>query len=265
MSSVDAGDRALWVWDTPDPERLIEFATAGGIGRLFVAVPERLGASPDLERLRRVAALAADAGITVDALGGGWEWIDRPGSIVDEWLTPVMGSGLFHGVHADVEPHAHPRWDSDRDAVIHDYLGLLDELVATCSPAAPLEVDLAFWYQEIAVGDSTLDVEVLCRVHGATILAYRNRAGGVDGTIAIAERAFAAATAHGRPVRIGQETKHLGDDPVARKQTFYGHTIVQMDRELAAVSAAFAPQPVFAGIAIHDHTGYAAMSCSSSG
>ena len=60
-------------------------------------------------------------------------------------------------------------------------------------------------------------------------------------------------------------SKHLGDDPVARKQTFYGHTIVQMDRELAAVSAAFAPQPVFAGIAIHDHTGYAAMSCSSSG
>jgi hypothetical protein len=32
-----------------------------------------------------------------------------------------------------------------------------------------------------------------------------------------------------------------------------------MDRELAAVSAAFAPRPQFTGIAIHDHTGYATM------
>jgi len=60
-------------------------------------------------------------------------------------------------------------------------------------------------------------------------------------------------------------SKHLGDDPVALKQTFYGHTLGEMERELAAVIDAFAPRPVFAGIAIHDHTGYAAMSCSSSG
>ena len=259
MDVVACDHRALWVWDAPEPEHLVEFSTSRRIGRLFIAVPDHLGSPADLSRLGRLRSLAAGAGIAVDALGGGWDWIDRPRSIVDQWLTPVVRSGLFAGVHVDVEPHTHPRWDAARDVVARDYLRLLDELTTTCPPDVRLEVDLAFWHHEVPVGTSTLDVEVLRRVDAATVLAYRNRADGDDGTIAIAEPAVTSAVALGRPVRIGQETNDLGEDPVARKQTFHDHTIVQMDRELAAVSAAFAPRPQFTGIAIHDHTGYAAM------
>jgi hypothetical protein len=58
---------------------------------------------------------------------------------------------------------------------------------------------------------------------------------------------------------VGQETNDLGDDPVAQKQTFHGQTRSELAEQVAQVEAALSGQAGWAGIAIHDSVGYAAL------
>ena len=76
---------------------------------------------------------------------------------------------------------------------------------------------------------------------------------------ALAAREVAAGTELGTPVRIGQETNPLGTDPSEVKQTFAGQTRTLMEVQLAAVTAAYDGATGFAGLAIHDSRGYAAL------
>lgn len=252
----------MWVWAIADPARLVEFSVARGISRLFVAVPVQLPTSPAFEPVAQLVARASRAGIDVDALGGDPAWIDEPQSIVESWLVPVIRSGLFGGVHVDVEPYAHDEWESDRAGTVRRYLTLLSAFTETSHLVTRLEADLPFWFHQVPAGGSTLDREVMRRVDAVTILAYRNAAAGPDGTIALASPQVAAAAELACTARIGQETNDLGADPECRKQTFHGHTLRQMEQELATVEAAFRGgdgAPTIAGIAIHDAAGYAAM------
>ena len=63
----------------------------------------------------------------------------------------------------------------------------------------------------------------------------------------------------GQNRRPGQETNYLGSDPASVKQTFYGMTRRTMEIQLAQVAQAFAGNVSYAGVAIHDYTGYSAM------
>jgi hypothetical protein len=90
-------------------------------------------------------------------------------------------------------------------------------------------------------------------------MAYRNLADGVDGSIALSANEIRAGGELGRPVRVGQETTFLGTDPTEVKQTFYGQTLTQMESQLSRIVAAYAGSPSFAGLAVHDAKGYAAV------
>lgn len=244
----------MWGWS--EASGLVGFAVARGIGRLLVAVPLDLG---DPARYRELVARCRGAGIAAEALGGAPGWIDAPGTAIERWLRPVLATGLFDGVHLDVEPHAHPGWDDDRPSVVAGYVELLRRVRAAVGTAR-LDADLADWFHTVPAGASTLDREAMRHVDAVTILAYRNRAEGDDGTIAIATPSVAAASVLGRAVRIGQETNDLGSAPDQRKQTFFGHSRRAMETQLAAVERAFgAWTPSFRGVSIHDVTGYGAL------
>lgn len=251
----------MWVWDTSNPEAVIELAAARRIARLFVAVPLDLPTSRQCGPVEQLVELARSAGIVVDALGGDPGWIDRPQWAVDRWLGPAMVSGLFDGIHVDVEPHGHPSWETDRLALVERFLALLSTFATACGPSLVLEADIAHWFEQIATPSGTLDRDVMARVDAVTILAYRNTADGDDGTIALARTEVVRAAQLGRTTRIGQETNPLGSDPLSRKQTFDGWSLAAMDRQLTAVEAAFAEIGTVAGVAIHDATGYAAITC----
>jgi hypothetical protein len=169
-----------------------------------------------------------------------------------------MGTGLFTGVHVDIEPWTTGAWQADRAGVVSRYLTTLDALVSAAAPA-PVEADLPFWFHEVPVGCSTLDREAIRRVAGVSVMAYRDTAAGEDGTIALATPAVTAATELGRYARVGQETNDLGDGPFAQKQTFHGQTRSGLEEQVAQVGSAFAGEAGFAGIAIHDSVGYAAL------
>jgi hypothetical protein len=253
-----AAARALWVWDTSDPQAVVTLAASRGIGQLYAAVPPHVDSSPKLAELEELVALADSAGLRVDALGGDPGWVDNPAWVATNWLEPALATGLFTGVHVDIEPYTTPAWTKNRKAVVKKYLATLDTLHAAAA-GTPIEADIPFWFDEVAANGSTLDREIIRRTEAVTVMAYRNRADGPDGTIALASAEVAAGAALGRQVRIGQETNFLGTDPTEAKQTFHGMTLTQMETQLALVRDAFAASPAFAGLAIHDALGYRAV------
>ena len=255
--SAPAG-RAMWVWDTSTPAATVDLAVARGISQLYAAVPPQVQSSPKLAELTDLSHRAAAAGIRVDALGGDPGWIDNQTWVVDQWLRPALATGLFRGVHVDIEPYTTAAWQTQRAKVVKKYLATYDTLAAAAGQT-PIEADIPFWFDEIPANGSTLDREVMRRTDGVAVMAYRNLASGPDGTIALASKEVAAGAALGVPVRIGQETNPLGTDPSETKQTLAGQTRTQMEVQLAAVTAAFSGNPGFAGLAIHDSRGYAAL------
>jgi hypothetical protein len=250
--------RALWVWDVSTPVATVQLAQEAGVGQLFVAVPPRLPSSPLLPQVQEVSQRARAAGIRVDALGGDPSWVDHPSGVVENWLRPATGTGLFTGVHVDIEPWTASAWQTDRDGVVQRYLSTLDTLVKAVAPTA-VEAAIPFWFHEVPVGDSTLDREAIRRVAGVSVMAYRDTAAGEDGTITLATPAVTAATELGRYARVGQETSDLGGGPLADKQTFLGQTRSDLEEQVAQVEAAFSGRAGYAGIAIHDSVGYAAL------
>ncbi|WP_374969576.1 hypothetical protein [Terrabacter sp. BE26] len=257
------GSRAMWVWDTSTPQRTVDLAVGTGIGQLFVAVPPNLGTSSRLADITALSQRARAAAIRVDALGGDPTWVDNGSWVVTHWLTPVKSSGLFTGIHIDVEPYSLPAWATTQSTVVASYLTLLDQLKAGAG-ACPVEADIPFWFGTVAAGSSTgaastLDREIMKRTAGVTVMAYRNTATGADGTLDIASTALAAGDSVGKPVRLGQETTYLGDTAGDRKQTFFGWTRADMETQLALVDSGAAAYATYAGLAIHDASGYAAM------
>jgi hypothetical protein len=248
----------MWVWDTSNPQATVSLALDHGIGQLYAAVPTHVDASPQLAQLRDLSQRAAQAGIRVDALGGDPGWIDNPASVVDTWLRPALATGLFTGVHVDLEPYNTPAWTTSRGKVVKKWLTTIDTL-RSASGGAPLEADIPFWLDQIPANGSTLDSEIIRRTSGVTVMAYRNSANGVDGSIALSSNAVAAGETLGRPVRIGQETNNLGTSPTETKQTFYGFTRTAMETQLGLIGAAYAGSTAYAGLAIEDSVGYAAM------
>ncbi|RYP81867.1 hypothetical protein EKO23_22865 [Nocardioides guangzhouensis] len=249
--------RAMWVWDRPQVKGLVAFATRNGVQDLFVSVPTDLPTSGQLPWFRTLRTQASAAGIRVHALGSETTWIDDHAAAL-RWQAAALGTGLFDGVHLDVEPWLHPDWDGPgRDAVLGRYLDLL---AASCGATAlRCEADVAFWLDTVAVPEGRLDDAVLTRVDAVTVMSYRNTATGPDSITAVGEAVLAAAARAGKPARLAVETNDLGPDPVARKQTFWGFTQAQLSTALAAVDAAEAGAPAYAGVAVQDRAGWEAL------
>lgn len=251
-SMVAVGERAMWVWDRPSVSSLVDFANASGVTELFVHV----SSSPDLPWLSALRTRTRAAGIEVHALGSETWWIDSPAAAV-AWQQQALATGLFDGVHLDVEPWLHADWDGDRTALVGRYLHLLEQVAA--SPA-PVEVDISFWLHEVTTPEGgRLDEAVLARVDAVTVMSYRDFATGTDSITAVGATALAAAARAGKPARLAVETNYLGSTPVDQKQTFYGERRARMAAVLAQVDAALEGDPAYAGVAVHDRRGWLAM------
>ena len=249
----------MWVWTVTNPTATVALARSMGVGTIFLAVPAQLPTAAGFSVIRDLARQLHVAGIQVHALGGDPTWIDNQPWVVDNWLLPAMSTDLFNGIHVDIEPYSTPAWTSDQAGVVGRYLATLDALRAAAGRYL-IEADVPFWLHTVTVGPgSTLDREILMRTAGITIMAYRNTAAGTDGTNDLAGPQASVAQSMGKRVGIGQETTYLGSTPDKTKQTFYGQTKTQMAAQLVQVDAAFSGNRYYAGIAVHDDVGYAAL------
>lgn len=256
--SPAAAARAMWVWTQPAPQTLVDYARAHGVTDLFLSVPAHLPTSgAALSWATAVKNLAGPAGIRLQALGGDVGWVDDPAAAV-AWEKDALATGLFTGAHVDLEPWQHPQWNTDQAGVLRRYLSTLSQLQDATT--LPLEVDVSFWMWTLTTDTGTLvDSAVISLADRITIMSYRNTATGADSITDVGATTLARANAAGRPVRLAVETNYLGSDATAAKQTFYGETSTQLDTAMAAVDSYEAGVATYAGIAVEDYDGWAAM------
>ena len=174
------------------------------------------------------------------------------------WADAALSTGLYSGVHVDIEPWQRADWSTDQARVVAGYLDTYDRLQA--ATALPLEADVPFWLWTLSTADGTaVDAAVLARVDKVTVMSYRDTVTGADSITDVAARTRAAGVATGKPVRLAVETNNLGSDPVSAKQTFYGGTEAAVNTALDQVDAAESGVGSYAGMAVHDYTGYSAL------
>lgn len=259
-AATPAPPRALWVWQRQAPQQLVDFAVAHHVGVLYVSVSPTVLTDGDLPRLQALARLAEPAGLRLEALGGDPAWTNRPQDAL-AWQHAAMSTGLFDATHVDVEPYALAGWSKpkQRPAIAARFLTLLDQL--RDADPRPLEADVPFWYGTIASpsGARTLADDVLDRVDAVTVMSYRDSASGIlDVGSDVLQRADALEARSGRrvPVRLAAETNPLTDCPYC---TFASKGAGALEAAITAVDEAGAAHPTYAGMAVEDASGWAAL------
>jgi hypothetical protein len=164
------------------------------------------------------------------------------------WQRTVVSTGLFDGIHLDVEPYLTDGWTTDLPAAQAAYLRLLDRMRAAST--LRLEADVPFWFGQYKIGRNTLADEVLRRVDGVTVMSYRDTATGPNSMLAVSQDWLARGKTAGKRVRLAAETGPLPDCPHC---TFHEEGADALTTELAKVDAATRLTAAFGGIAVHHY------------
>ncbi|GAB7052788.1 hypothetical protein [Catenuloplanes indicus] len=204
-----AGARSMWLWSRAEAAEVVPWAAARGVREIFAYVETDVARTPQLARLKEIRKRAGAVGIKLVALNGDPAWIADPAQAV-AWRKAVTATGLFAGLHVDVEPHVLPGWAAHRATLGARYLSMLDKLRAGAT--LPIEADVAFWYGEVTVtGGHNLAAETLKRVDAVTVMSYRDTATGPNSMYEISRDWLTRGTKAGKKVRLGAETAVLTD------------------------------------------------------
>ncbi len=252
--------RAMWLWNWTDNAGVISFARAHHVTEIFAYVapgftnPATIPPqwhTPEWPLISDLAVRARAAQIRVDALGGDPSWVPNP-AVAVAWAAEVRASGLFGGVHLDIEPWQLPAWDADRAATIAQTVAVVTEVRARLG-AVPLELSLPWWlYQYAAAGGMPLDVALMAHADSAAVITFFDDIGQI-GSFGAREQADLASL--GKPARLAVET----NDVQPAWLTFAGTSQAVFTQTLDRVDAANAGRPGYLGVGVEDYTGWAAL------
>lgn len=245
LTAVAAGTRAMWLWGDAAAADVVTWAAAKGVSEIFVFVSPSVLTNGDLARMQDMKRRADSAKVRLTALGGDPSWTtDHAAALA--WLKVVVKTGIFAGVHVDVEPYLTDGWSRDLAATEKAYLGLLDAMRA--GSTLPVEADVPFWFGQYAYGKQNFADEILTRVKGVTVMSYRDKATGPNAILTISQDWLNRGATAGKRVRLAVETDPLPDCTYC---TFAEEGATRMASELAKVDAGTRTSPAFGGIAIH--------------
>ena len=224
------------------------------VTEIFVHVAPSVLTNGDLARMQEMKALADVSRIKLRALGGDPAWVtDHAAALA--WQQTVVSTGLFAGIHLDVEPYLTEGWTTDLQATETAFLQLLSKLRA--GSTLPLEADVPFWYGEYQVGTRNLADEVLRRVNAVTVMSYRDTATGPNSIMAISQdwldRGKARASAYASAWRPGRWPTAATARSMRRARPASLRNWPTWTRQTRQSAA-------FAGIAVH-HYGSLARTC----
>ncbi len=247
MTPAPANTRAMWLWGEDPAAEVVDWAVARGVSEIFVYVSPTLLVDGDLARLHDMKQRADAARIRLTALGGDSSWVTDHRAALN-WQRTVVRTGVFAGIHLDVEPYLAPGWTTALQATLKSYLALLDKVRA--GSTLPLEADVPFWFGQYRVGGANLADEVLKRVAAVTVMSYRDTGTGPNSMLAVGQDWLNRGAAAGKRVRLAAETGPLTDCTYC---TFREEGAARLTTELAKVDAATRATPAFAGIAVHHY------------
>jgi len=258
-SAVQPG-RAMWLWNWSDNASVIAFAQAHQVTEIFAYVspgftnpatipPE--WSQPEWPLISNLAVRARTDHILLSALGGDPSWVPNP-SVAVAWADEVVASGLFSGVHLDLEPWALAAWTTNQAGVIAQTVSVVAQVRAAL-PALPLELSLPWWLYQYRTADGTpLDLALLAYANSAAIITYFNNVGQIE-SFGAQEQADAASLS--KPARLAVETDVVQPSWL----TFAGTSQPAFTQILDQIDAANAATPGYLGVAVEDYTGWAAM------
>jgi hypothetical protein len=253
LAAMPARTRAMWLWGDNPAADVVTWAVAQGVSEIFVYVAPSVLTNGDLVRLQELRQRGDAAKIKLMALGGEPSWTTAHATALT-WQKTVVSTGLFDGVHLDVEPYLLPAWTSDLQATETAYLKLLGRMQA--GSVLRLDADVPFWFGQYRAGSANLADEVLKRVDGVTVMSYRDTGTGPNSMLAVGQDWLARGATAGKRVRLGAETGELPDCAYC---TFAEEGATKMQQELTKVDAATRRTPAFGGIAIHRYGSWRAL------
>jgi hypothetical protein len=247
-----APPKAMWIWQQAPVEDVVGWATAHGVRDLFVTFPGATNGTPDLTWYRALRTRADRAKLTMAALGGDPTWATNPAAAT-RWAESARRTGLFSGLHVDVEPYALPAWNTDQATVVRGYLQMLTQLRAQ---PLPVEYDVPFWYSTIAVASGgNLADAVLARASRLIVLTYRNTVTGPNSLLEVGRDMLTRAKP-GTAIRLAIETQPLASCPYC---TFFGARQSAVNAALTDIDRLAGGYPVYAGVAVHHYQTWRAL------
>lgn len=239
--------KATWVWNTDElledaarQDELFGFLSAEGFDRVFLQLTDsedtasrsgELDVDPRFRPLiaklnhYAIAAYALD-GFKAYALPTYHDAVLKTIENVVRYNEDSSPEERFHGIHYDIEPYLLSGFHGPRrQEILRAYLTLIDRSARRAAEAGlAYGVDIPFWYDtrsEYTNQPVTVEYNgerkpashhVIDLVDEVTLMDYRTRAFGPDGTIRHAEGELAYAAATGKRVLIGLETAPLPDE-----------------------------------------------------
>jgi hypothetical protein len=247
LTPMAPNTRAMWLWDDPPADVVVSWAAERNVSEIFVYVAPTVLTDGSLPRLREMKQQADANRIRLTALSGDPAWTTGHAAAL-AWQRAVVTTGLFAGIHLDVEPYLTEGWNTNLPPTLKSYLALLDKMRAASTLA--LEADVPFWYGQYTVGGKNLADEVLRRVKAITVMSYRDTATGPNSIMTLSADWLRRGAAVGKRVRLGVETGPLADCSYC---TFAEEGATRLGAAMAEVDAATRNAPAFAGTAVHHY------------
>jgi hypothetical protein len=255
----EPGPRAMWVWDyswvdkPTEATALLEFAKNNQIDTFFLESGSVLFDNPT--RLEAFIHQAAAQQVQVELLFGGNEWVERPATAVSlakqaSSFIAGMSEPKATAIHFDVEPHALPGWDEDKQYFSGLYLDLLDQLRSAVGKTA-LHVDIGHFYAKVEISRGGVSKSllrwVLERVDGAVLMAYNSNPNTV---LAFIADEFAQSRGTGITLRVGLacECKLSTLENYCSRES--------LDTALSVVRQGYGSHPNFSGLAVQAYAAY---------
>jgi hypothetical protein len=256
--------KATWLWDTsliskyPGRISVIQFARKQQIARIYLQV----NTSVAKNAYRAFIRSASSSGIQIHALDGAPDWVMpnrhiRISSLVNWVMTynnSVSDNEKFTGIQVDIEPYLLPQWYQDQNTTITNWLDALVLFAndAAQDPSLIISSALPFWVDEIivpATGETLIEA-TLQLMHEVTLMSYRDQAQAV---VDITDTKLALADELGKKIFVALETNPTSEGLYI---TFYDEGQAIMVAQMAEIDRLLSIHPSYAGIAVHDYTGW---------
>jgi hypothetical protein len=256
------GAVAMWAWNWPDSSELVAFAVAHRVTTAFVYVAPGFTdpalvppgwSVPAWPLLTSLASTAASQPVDLYAMGGDPSWVLLP-AVAADWATEALDTGLFGGLHLELEPWGLDEWTTERDRTIAQLLSCIGGVHAVAQAhAVPLEVSLPWWLHRHTDGDGTpLDLAAMHRADAVTVVTYFDSVEAIRGHATVG---LAHAASLGLPVRLAVLTYQVP----AAGLSFVGTDPGVFESALARINRDHARTRNYLGVAVEDYSGWRAL------
>lgn len=253
---------AMWVWKDRvlSPGAMLPFAEKHGITTLFVYVSPTAAEAlltGDRDACATVRAMRSN-GRRVYAMAGEPDWAWGPAELPEHAALLVrlaVETGLFDGLHFDVEPNAVPDWNDKptRSALMKGSVRFYD-LLQAAAPNQKIDIAVNPIFATLTTDGSNFMHELARRADSLSIMSYRS-----DPRRALewAAPAIAQIEAVNRRWRMGAEVGNAEPGATWRgtPPDRFSSAMVDFD---SLIANRF-PSPRYEGLALHDYDSLAQL------